>query len=190
MRFEESRLAAEAAAGCRRSFETLLGRFEVPILHFLRVRGLGSEAEDVAQEVFLAAWRYRMRYDPARPYAAWIFTIARRLACNHRRRRRPVAEADAVLAAVAAGPGPQEAALRQSEGEAVWQVAGRVLTEPQLTALWLRYVEDLSIASIAGVLGRSLGSVKLLLHRGRRRLSLALGEEHAATASKAPRRPR
>lgn len=174
-------LAVRAAAGCTGSFAILGGRHQVPIVHYLRRllgrRGgprAGCDADDVAQETFLRAWRELNRYDPRRPFSAWLFTIARRTALNHLRGERRHAdridraarERAAALAAACDRPalGPIDS---------LWDLAAATLPERQFTALWLRYVEELPAAAIAGVLASTTVGVRLTLLRARRRLEAA-----------------
>src|SRR5947209_4484563 len=74
------------------SFRLLVRRYERP-LHGL-IRNLVPDAhdgEDVAQEVFLAAYRRLAAYDPAQgAFSTWLLTIARNKCLNARKKRRPV----------------------------------------------------------------------------------------------------
>ena len=62
------------------------------------------------------------------------------------------------------------------EGQ-LWTLALRDLGPEASSALWLRYVEDLSPKEIGAVLGKTGGSVRVMLHRARQRLLDSLGEE-------------
>ena len=91
----DATLARRAAAGCGESFATLARRHQVPVVHYVRRlagRG-GADADDVAQEAFLRAWRRIGAYDPRWAFSTWLFTIARRTWLNAARtaRRRRVA---------------------------------------------------------------------------------------------------
>ena len=57
------------------------------------------------------------------------------------------------------------------ERSRVWELAERVLTEDQRSALWLRYAEDLSVQEIAEVLGRRATTVRVLMFRARQKLA-------------------
>jgi RNA polymerase sigma-70 factor (ECF subfamily) len=167
----DEELACRAQGGCAASFDQLLRRFQTPVLQFLRHRGLGADAEDVTQETFLRAYENLHRYSRRWAFSAWLFTIARRTSINHRRRLRPgTNEAAAVDAARSADAEPLEALVTQESRQGLWDLATRVLSEEQTTALWLLYVEDMPVRSIASVLGRSRASVKIMLFRARRKL--------------------
>lgn len=93
-------LAVRARAGSRVSFDELVVRLRPRLVAFLARRlPDAADAEDVAQETFLRAFDHLERYDPARPFATWLFTIGKNVAANHAvartgaprtsRRRRP-----------------------------------------------------------------------------------------------------
>jgi RNA polymerase sigma-70 factor, ECF subfamily len=172
----DEELACCAQRGCDASFEQLLRRFQTPVLHFLRHRGLAAEAEDLAQETFLRAYENLHRYNPRWTFSAWLFTIARRTSINHRRRLRPTADTTAIEAAVGTSEEPLDAIVAEETRQRLWKYAADVLSEEQVTALWLHYVEDMPLKDIALVLDRSRTSVKTMLFRARQRLLPKLGE--------------
>ena len=156
-------LACRAQEGCAASFEQLLRRFQAPVLQFLRRRGLGADAEDVTQETFLRVHEHLHRYSRRWAFSAWLFAIARRTGINYRRRIRPVADAAAAEAAVSPGVRPLDALVDREERRRLWDLAARVLSEEQVSALWLFYVEDMPVRGIALVLRRSRASIKVML---------------------------
>jgi RNA polymerase sigma-70 factor, ECF subfamily len=172
----DEELACRAQQGCADSFEQLMRRYQTPVLHFLRHRGLAADAEDATQETFLRAYRNLHRYSRRWAFSAWLFTIARRMGINHRRRQRPVVDAAAVQAARSTEPGPCETLQVIENRRRLWDLAAGALSEEQTTALWLRYVEDMPLADISLVLGRSRTSLKILLFRARRKLLPVLAE--------------
>ena len=174
----DEQLACRARQGCAASFEHLMRRFQTPVLHFLQHRGAGADAEDLLQETFLRAYTNLSRYESKWRFAAWLFTIARRTSINHHRRARAVADAEALEAVACRAPGPPEMAAAEEGRQRLWCTAARVLSEDEVTALWLYYVEDLSAREIAAVLDRSWIAVKTMLYRARRRLSPWLEETH------------
>lgn len=148
-----------------------------------------ADAEDVAQETFLMAWRGIERYDPSRRFTTWLYTIAVRASVDVLRRTRAheaVDERDERL--VDAGPDPAAWASSREEARALWALADRALSPDQRTALWLRYAEDADAAEIGRVLGRTALAVRLLLHRARRILGdrLAAGRASALPETALP----
>lgn len=163
-------MAAAASGGCAESFEALVLRVGPRLLRYLRGRVRDEcTAEDLVQETFLRAYRHLGRYDPERSFSTWVFTIATRLAVSHARTRRglPLAEIDPPDAR---GADPLETMAVREQHDNIWRLAWRKLPPGQLTALWLRYAEQMPIRRIAVVMGNSPGGVKVLLHRARRRL--------------------
>ena len=142
-----------------------------------RVHGI-EEAEDVTAEVFAAAAAGLPHFKGhCSPYA-WLISIARRKIIDRRRRRtaRPETlaseladaevEAQALWEALGAVEGP-EAILMRAEARRVMRDLLTQLNPDQREAVLLQYVEGLSIAEIAVVMGRSLGAIHSLLHRAR-----------------------
>jgi RNA polymerase sigma-70 factor (ECF subfamily) len=166
----DEELARRARDGCAASFEQLVRRFQVPLLHFLRRQGAGGDAEDLLQETFLRAYANLHRYQPRRRLAAWLFTIARHVAINHYRRSRPVV-VEASWEDVASGEQePHQALVEEETRQRLWHLAAQVLSADEWTALWLFYVEEMPAREIAAVLGRSWVGVKTMLFRSRKRL--------------------
>jgi RNA polymerase sigma-70 factor (ECF subfamily) len=160
-------LAREARAGSPEAFGELVRRHEAPLLRYLhRVAGNRHDAEDLAQQAFLTAWRRLDRFDPARPFRTWIFTIARRLAIDAWRRRQPAHELPDDL--------PAPPAEDPSVAADLWETARATLGERSFTALWLMYGEGRSVAEISAMTGMSVIGVKVGLHRARRKLAGAL----------------
>ncbi len=179
MRDEE--LARDAAAGSSRAFEQLVSRYEARLFRFARRWGLSlDEAEDATQEAFLSAWRSLGRYDPKRPFGAWLFTILARRASGVSRSRQSrlrLISRTRELAPVEKEAREVEPGEHASDDGRLWTLALRDLGPEASSALWLRYVEDLSPKEIGAVLGKTGGSVRVMLHRARQRLLDSLGEE-------------
>src|SRR5512145_3497605 len=91
----------------------------------LRMLRREEDAEDVAQEAFIRVFRALDRYDPNRPFAAWLFTIAARLCIDHLRRRKqsPLSlfqrdaetQEERTIEVADPGPGPDEITSRGEE---------------------------------------------------------------------------
>lgn len=188
----DEELASRARAGCAVSFEHLVRRFQTPVLHFLRHRGAGADAEDLLQETFLRAYQNLASYLPRWRFATWLFTIARRTSINHGRKTASSDEAfssDEALSSIACrAPGPHETLAGEEDRQRLWSAAARILSEDELTAVWLYYVEEFSTREIAAVLERSWVAVKTMLYRSRKRL-LPLFEALQSDARSAPCAP-
>ena len=168
-------LAAEARRGSSACFVALVDRFGPRLLRYLKRRaGDAHTAEDLCQETFLRVHRNLSRYDPSRSFAAWLFTIATRLAISQGRRKRP-----------RTGPigdrpdpsarSPSASAAEEEQRRNLWAVAREALSADQFTALWLRYAEEMPLQQISEATRKSPGAVKALLHRARLRMVSELG---------------
>lgn len=134
----------------------------------LALTGNRHDAEEVAQDTFLRAYRALESYEPERvrdlKQRAWLHRIAVNVVRNRVRGVRPRlvelngSEPDA-------RSGPEEDVVRRAEVDAL---AARVACLPQRyrEAVVLRHVQELSYAEAAEVLGRPVGTVKANVHRG------------------------
>jgi RNA polymerase sigma-70 factor (ECF subfamily) len=171
-------LARDARAGSVASFEELARRVQGPLVAFLERRFPSRrDAEDVAQDALLRAWRALPSYREQSRWRTWVFTIAYRLAVTRGRGERAMVPFPTGDEPGGASDGPAEALERRERGERVWATARAVLTEEQASALWLYYVEELPAGEVARVLGRSWVSVKTMLHRARKKLEPHLAAE-------------
>jgi len=184
----DAELVARALDGSAEAFHDLVKRFERPVLSVIvRMVGDPVEAEDLAQETFVKAYRHLRRYDPGRKLASWLFKIAHNTTLDHLRRRRPEGVGPAVAAEPAddgsativpeapAAAEPDRIAERGELMAALDTALGRI--EPAYReALLLRFREGLSYLEIADVLGLPINTVKVHLHRGRQRLAAAMTE--------------
>ena len=160
-------LAVRARDGSQGSFDELVVRYRPRLVAFLTRRlDDAAEAEDVAQETFVRAYDHLDRYDPARPFATWLFAIGRNVATNHaiaRSRRDARHEASRPVDGAAG-------AIGSPATSDIWQRAAVILTADAYRVLWLRYAQGLTVREIAGELDRSSIAVKVMLFRARRRL--------------------
>src|SRR5262245_35463645 len=86
---DTQQLAVRARAGCRVSFEELFGRFERPLYDFaVHLCNDPEQAEELTQASFVRAWRKIALFDPRWRFSTWLYSIARNLHVDLRRRRR------------------------------------------------------------------------------------------------------
>jgi len=171
---QDRALVDAARAGSELAFETLVGRYRAPVLRLAyRLTHDADEANDIAQDAFLRAYRRLNEFHPDRPFGRWLFVIARNASLDAIRRRRRAARL--VVANENAGlePGPEEVALRNEEALRV-HVALDALPAKYRDVLELYYLSGLRYREIALALDIPLGTVKTFISRAKRRLRVEL----------------
>ncbi len=174
---EDADLVRRCLSGDQRACRDLVRRYERPVYSVLmRVVRRSEDAEDLVQETFVKVFKALDRYDPERPFAAWIFTIASRLAIDHFRRRRvqtvslnvtdPGSGEDRTMDVEDPGLKPDEIT---SNAEEELQTSALIdsLPEHYRIVVLLRHQQDLSYDEIAEALHLPLGTVKARIHRAR-----------------------
>ena len=148
--------------------EELIKQFEKPLYHFLLAKTRSHhQAEDLLQDTFLITYRKLDRFNPAYPFSSWIFTIANRLAISHYRKQKLlVEEVEFAIKTTACNE-----VMEQEWARSLWAHAKRLLTENHFTALRLFYSEGMTIDQVASAMNRKPNSVKVWLHRARKRLA-------------------
>lgn len=171
----DAELVAATLAGERAAFEELLGRHAGRVRQLARRMLRPEDAEDVVQEALLQAFLGLERLRDPERFGSWLYGITLNLARMRLRRRDPLQlDADAVE-----GPAPNGEAL-----EAV-RDALDVLPPREREAVVLHYVEGLDTKEVAALLGARPGTVRVRLHRARRRLRRDLAALAPQTAKEA-----
>jgi RNA polymerase sigma-70 factor (ECF subfamily) len=169
---EEAALVARAKAGDEAAWEALVTTYQQPIyrLAYLLL-GDGDEAEDIAQDTFIRAFRALATFDETRPLRPWLLQIATNLVRN---RRRSVGRYLQALTRMVRGEPEPVATLGERSGEqwearTLWRAIRRLSPGDQ-EIMYARYFLDLSEAEMASALGIAAGTVKSRLHRATGRL--------------------
>jgi RNA polymerase sigma-70 factor (ECF subfamily) len=180
----DAELVAGALGGSQEAFRQLVIRFERPVYTLiLRMVHDPGTAEDLAQEVFVKAYRHLAAYDSRRKLASWLFKIAHNTTLDHLRHGAPHTvplaaekeEGGGLLAVLAdtVTESPAAAAERRDMARALERSIACLRPEYR-EAVVLRYVEGLSYLEICDVLGLPLGTLKTNLHRARKELAEAM----------------
>jgi RNA polymerase sigma factor (sigma-70 family) len=181
---------------CARLADDLDGAFpEMVIDHQQLVFGVAarvvgdSYAEDVAQEVFVRAYRALKKYSDERVremrLRPWLARLTLNQARNALRGRKLTADlADLPDHPQSTDETPHQRAQRKEEQQ-MWSRLLAGLPDRYRVAVALRHVDDLSYAEIADTLGRPLGSVKSDVHRGIALLRAAYDAEQRAVSQEA-----
>ncbi len=186
-------LVARAQAGDTRAFEELVRRHQrwVFTLAF-RMVGDGAEAEDLAQEVFLKAYRGLGGFRGAARFSTWLHSIASHHCLNaletrsrqplYRRERERPGEAGEVdpptrLERLPNGTPRADAVLEQQDRARLVQAALTRLSPDHRLIVVLRDIQGMSYEAIAESLGIELGTVRSRLHRARMELKELLAPD-------------
>lgn len=179
---EDIRLMGLVGAGDTHAFEQLVERHQRLVVGTVaRMLGNNSDAQDIAQQVFVRLWKSAERYVPRAKFTTWLLKITRNLVLNELRRRsrhpqvplqtesdeeeRPLRDERAIA--------PDASLLEQELQQAV-DAAIANLPETQRMAVILRRYEELSYEEIAETLDQSVSAVKSLLFRARTELRASL----------------
>lgn len=167
----EAALIRRAADGDAEAWEPLVQAHQETVfrLSYLLL-GDPDDAEDIAQETFLRAWKHLRRFDPSRPLRPWLLSIASNLASN--RRRSAGRYVSALMRAFRDEPRavtPEEKSAQHIEASNLWK-AVQNLSAPDQQIVYLRYFLDLSVAETAEVLQIPEGTVKSRLSRALEKL--------------------
>ena len=182
-RHEDDRLLMRVAMGDQAALARIIDRHGRGLRLFAaRLLGSASDAEDIVQDVFVAAWKHAARFDPDKGRATtWLYRIAANRCIDARRRRsfRVFIGLEAVEDGVAGEEPAADTRVGARQELAIVRRGLLGLPERQRMALLLRAVADLDVPEIAAVMGTSIGSAEQLLVRGRRAL-----RDHMASAEK------
>jgi RNA polymerase sigma-70 factor (ECF subfamily) len=178
-RLDRDRPAVEAARRDPARFEALYRKYLAQVYSYAYYElGDHHDAEDATERTFVAALTNLHRFEErARPadgdgastFRVWLFRIARNVVADRQRARfrRPEEQLDAAASVADGAMDPAAQVAHREEASAAWRAIER-LPGDRRRAVILRFVDEMSTSEIAGVLGRSEGAVRVLIHRALR----------------------
>ncbi|OJY26148.1 MAG: hypothetical protein BGO98_36880 [Myxococcales bacterium 68-20] len=178
----DEELMALVRLGTRAAFRVLVVRHAEKVAGFCaRVTGVRAAAPEVAQEVWLAIWDTRDRWEPRSTFRSYLYTVAFTRARNHARSRRRMAavfSSEPLEADAAAGSGKLEIdrLLERERRERVFKAVGE-LPESMREAVILRFVDDLSYEEMEAILAANASTLRSRVHHALARLKERLGKE-------------
>ena len=183
---EDAALMLRVQRGDLAAFEALVEKHRQPVFNFIQrtIQNL-DDTDDLAQQVFVQAWKAADRYRPTARFSTWLFTIARNLCLNELRRRgrHPTESLDAPRETEdgpverelsSPDPTPVTSGVLLEELEQRIEEALADLPETQRSAILLFREQELPYEEIAQLLGVSVSATKSLIHRGRETLKQRL----------------
>jgi RNA polymerase sigma-70 factor (ECF subfamily) len=175
-------LISRARRGDDAAWETLVREHQEAIFRLAYLLlGDAHEAEDVAQDAFVRAFRALGSFDASRPLRPWLMRIVANLAHNHKRSigRYMAMVKRAIIASPETVATLGERSGQQWEAQTLWEAVRRLSSREQ-EVVYLRYFLDLSEAEMAAALDVPPGTVKSRLHRALSRLRVVVDQDFPA----------
>ena len=175
-------IVARAQTGDHEAFGELYDRYVDVVYRYIYYRVSNPTlAEDLTSETFLRALRRISSYTwQGRDFGAWLVTIARNLIADHfksGRYRMEVATSDLIEAgADRSEDGPENEVLTSITNEALLEAVKRLNPEQQ-ECVSLRFLQGMSVAETAAIMGKNEGAIKALQYRAVKSLSRLLPED-------------
>lgn len=180
-----------ARRGDPSAFDALVRRFRPRVYALaLHLTGSASDADDIAQEALVEAYRHVRHFEGRSQFFTWLYRITMNRALNVQRRkmRSRVSLDDARVEAALAVDAPDDPRLRLSlrETYATLVYALDALAPGLKSAVVLTALSGLSYDEAAVVLGTSSGAVAVRIHEARKQLRSALAASHKTRSSPTP----
>jgi RNA polymerase sigma-70 factor (ECF subfamily) len=168
---DEQGLIRQVLRGHRNAFAVLLEKYGGPIFAYCLDRtGNRADAEDLAQEVFIIAYRRLATLNKADSFLQWLYGIARNLIMNHFRTRKALFSINDNPAGSAAVP-DVEAGIDMQD---IVREAVAELPEKYRVVVTLRFMQSMSYREIAKEFGTTTGHVSSMLSRANKHLEAKL----------------
>jgi len=164
----DSSLMREVREGELASMAVLFERHHRPLFHyFVHMNGNRELSEDLVQDVFVRMMKYRNSYRPDKPFAAWMYQIARNAQNDAMQKRK--FEVELGHADVSSSHGMDEKLKHEQEIELLRQAMARLPLEKRELLVLSRF-QNLKYEEIASILGCEVGAVKVRVYRAVRAL--------------------
>jgi RNA polymerase sigma-70 factor (ECF subfamily) len=179
LRADEREAVEAAQRGDREAFDVLVTRYQRDVYRLCyRYAGNHHDANDLAQETFLKAYRAVARFRGESAFSTWLYRIAVNTCLNFKTARRP--EPEPLAETLADGGRAVSEELERSERALKVRAAVERLPAKQRATLILKVYQDLTHEEVAGILGSSVGTVKANLFHALNNLRKLLAAEEVA----------
>ncbi len=168
----ENEIIRRIQKGDRKAYEIIVRQYRMPLFNLaLRMTGSYDDADDLAQDAFVAAYQSLNRFDAQKRFFPWIYTIALNHIRNHlKKKQRQYGETCVDENSVPADiPTPEQAAIRHQASAQLERFLQRLPAEMR-EAVILRYYQGLSFDNISEILNISQSAAKMRVYRGVNRL--------------------
>src|SRR5215212_7477355 len=164
--------------------EGLMDRYRQKVMHLaMSIMRDAALAEDMSQTIFVKVWQALPKFDGRAALSTWLYTIARNTCLTAVARERRVVPLDDFLEAADDDGDPMLFGRGAASVETAGQAAAEYdvsklleqLPEPYRRVVVLFYLEDRSCEEVGELLSMPTGTVKALLHRGRKKLAALAG---------------
>jgi RNA polymerase sigma-70 factor (ECF subfamily) len=170
---QEKEAIRQVLQGDVESFRLIVERYERPIVRMIRnIMGDREYCEDVAQDVFLAAYKKLSSFDPAcGNFSTWLFTIARNKSINASKKKRVLS-----MSELPERINPRNPSDELAKTEFYGRLDGELQALPsaQRRAFILAEFEKLSYEEIARIEGARIGTIKSRINRAKKKLRSSL----------------
>jgi RNA polymerase sigma-70 factor (ECF subfamily) len=180
---DENSTLNKAKQGDARAFEELLAAYEKRIYNIAyRMMGNQSDAQDMAQEAIIKAYRNLGTFKGSCMFSSWVYRITVNTCLDEirKRKKRNVLYLDAVDGEGAAftdrAPLPDQVAESKEKYEAILSAIG-ALSDDYRTVIVLRDMQGFSYQDISGITGCNIGTVKSRINRARNILKSVLKKD-------------
>jgi RNA polymerase sigma-70 factor (ECF subfamily) len=174
---EDAETLRRCREGDERAYREIVERYQRQVYSLaMRMLRSAEDAEDLTQDTFVRMFKAIDRYDPERPFAAWLMTIASRLCIDHIRRRKvrplplvredPGSHEEQTIDVEDPGLGPDEITSHREEERQAQTLIDSLPPHYRIVVV-LRHQQDLSYEEIAQSLDLPIGTVKARIHRAR-----------------------
>jgi len=179
---DEGAIIRRCQGGDREAFSAIVQKYMKPAYYLaLGYVGTPEDALDLSQDAFVNAFRHIRRFDPAKSFFPWFYSILKNLCMNHlnrRRRRREdsidaMAEEDGQVAIPVETVSPEAHAVRRDLEERIGEALARLRPKDREIIL-LQHFQDYSYREIAELLGIPIGTVMSRLYGARQALKREL----------------